>query len=257
MMQRVALVTGPANLLAQAFAGALADAGHAIMLNEPDPENAAPLVQALGERAGRACANHAADPRDGEAMMGLVEATVAQLGSIDVLVNAAALQHVAPLESFPLDRWADIVAVNLGATFHTTRAALPHMRANGFGRIINQASVHGLVASENKSAYVATKHGMVGLTKVTALETAGSGITCNAVCPGFTGTESTKQQARDLAAERGISEADASDLLLSKQPSKRWIPVEDLGKICAFLASDAAAEITGACLPVDGGWSSQ
>ena len=256
-MARTALVTGPANLLAQAFAEALAADGHTIMLNEPDATKAEPLFARLTEIGAPDAANKSADPRDGEAMAGLVEAVVARWGRIDVVVNAAALQHVAPLESFPPERFEEIVAVNLGATFRTTRAAVPHMRAQGFGRIINQASVHGLVASAEKSAYVASKHGIVGLTKTTALETAGFGITCNAVCPGFTGTESTQQQARDLAAAEGISLDDANARLLSKQPSGQWIPVADLGRIAAFLASDAAAHITGACLPVDGGWTAQ
>lgn len=256
-MARTALVTGPANLLAQAFAEALAADGHRLMLNEPDATKAEPLLARLGDLGAPDAANKSADPRDGEAMAGLVEAVVARWGRIDVVVNAAALQHVAPLEDFPPERFAEIVAVNLGAAFHTTRAALPYMRAQAFGRIVNQASVHGLVASAQKSAYVASKHGLVGLTKTTALETAGSGITCNAVCPGFTGTESTQQQARDLAEGAGISLDEANARLLSKQPSGQWIPVADLGRICAFLASDAAAHVTGACLPVDGGWTAQ
>ena len=256
-MARTALVTGPANLLAQAFAAGLAAKGHSIMLNEPDPATAEPVLERLKTLGAPDVANKEADPREGPAMMGLVDAVLTRWGRIDVLVNAAALQHVAPLESFPPETFSEIVAVNLGAAFHTTRVALPSMRKNGFGRIINQASVHGLVASEHKSAYVASKHGMVGLTKVTALETAGSGITCNAICPGFTGTESTQQQAKDLARERGLSFEEASAMLLAKQPSKQWVPVEDLGEICAFLASDAAAHITGACLPVEGGWTAQ
>ena len=256
-MARTALVTGPANLLAQAFAEALAADGHRLMLNEPDATKAEPLLARLAEIGAPDAANKSADPRDGEAMAGLVEAVVARWGRIDVVVSAAALQHVAPLEDFPPERFAEIVAVNLGAAFHTTRAALPYMRAQAFGRIVNQASVHGLVASAHKSAYVASKHGLVGLTKTTALETAGAGITCNAICPGFTGTESTQAQARDLAEAAGISLDEANARLLSKQPSGQWIPVADLGRICAFLASDAAAHITGACLPVDGGWTAQ
>jgi 3-hydroxybutyrate dehydrogenase len=256
-MARTALVTGPVNLLAQAFAEALAADGHRVMLNEPDAGKVEPMLARLVELGAPEAANEAADPRDGEAMAGLVEAVVARWQRIDVVVNAAALQHVAPLEAFPPERFAEIVAVNLGAAFHTTRTALPYMRARRFGRIVNQASVHGLVASARKSAYVASKHGLVGLTKTTALETAGSGITCNAICPGFTGTESTQQQARDLAAAEGVSLEEANARLLAKQPSGQWIPVADLGRICAFLASDAAAHVTGACLPVDGGWSAQ
>jgi len=256
-MARTALVTGPANLLAQAFAEALAGDGHRVMLNEPDAATAEPILARLRDLGAPDAANKSADPRDGEAMTGLVDAVAARWERIDVLVNAAALQHVAPLDEFPVARWTEILAVNLGAAFHTTRAALPAMRRHGFGRIINQASVHGLVASAHKSAYVASKHGLVGLTKTTALETAGSGITCNAICPGFTGTVSTQAQARQLAAAEGISLDEASARLLAKQPSGQWIPVADLGRICAFLASDAAAHVTGACLPVDGGWTAQ
>jgi 3-hydroxybutyrate dehydrogenase len=255
---RVALVTGSANKLALAFAEALASEGCAVMLGDPDRDGkVAPALDRLRRLSGAGAANHPADPRDGAAMAALVEATVAAFGSIDILVNAAARQFVAPLESFPTEEFDAIVASNLGAAFHATRAALPHMRARGWGRIINQASVHGLVASAGKAAYVAAKHAMVGLTKVVALETAGSGITCNAICPGFTGTESTQQQAADLAHERGITVEAATRLLLAKQPSGQWIPVESLGALVVFLCSDAAAQMTGATLPMEGGWTAQ
>jgi 3-hydroxybutyrate dehydrogenase len=255
---RAALITGSANKLAVAFAEALAAEGYAIMLNDPDAGSAIePVLEKLRTLSGANAANHAADPRDGAAMAATVEATVERLGSIDVLVNAAAQQHVAPIEDIPTDLFDAIVATNLGAAFHATRAALPHMRRRGWGRIINQASVHGLVASAGKAAYVAAKHGMVGLTKVTALETAGSGITCNAICPGFTGTESTMQQAADIARERGISVEEGARILLDKQPSGQWVPVESLGALVVFLCSEAAAQMTGATIPVEGGWTAQ
>jgi 3-hydroxybutyrate dehydrogenase len=255
MNGRAALITGSANKLALAFAEALAAEGFSVMLN--DPGNVEPILERLRTLSKADAANHPADPRDGAAMVATVEATVARFGSVDVLVNAAAQQHVAPIEEFPPEVFDSIVATNLGAAFHATRAALPHMRARGWGRIINQASVHGLVASAGKSAYVAAKHAMVGLTKVTALETAGSGITCNAICPGFTGTESTMQQASDIAAERGISLEEGAKILLDKQPSGQWVPVEALGALVVFLCSDAAAQMTGATLPVEGGWTAQ
>jgi 3-hydroxybutyrate dehydrogenase len=252
---RAALITGAANKLAVAIAEALAAEGFSVMLNDPGPGSVEPVLQRL--RALSDADNHSADPRDGAAMAATVEATVARFGAIDVLVNAAAQQHVAPIEDFPPDIFDSIVATNLGAAFHATRAALPHMRARGWGRIVNQASVHGLVASAGKSAYVAAKHAMVGLTKVTALETAGSGITCNAICPGFTGTESTMQQAADIARERGISVEEAARILLDRQPSGQWVPVESLGALVVFLCSDAAAQMTGATLPIEGGWTAQ
>ena len=254
MNGRAALITGGANKLAVAFAEALAAEGYAIMLNDPGAD-VQPVLERL--RAHGEADNHPADPRDGAAMAATVEATVARFGSIDVLVNAAAQQYVAPIEDVPGEVFDGIVATNLGATFYATQAALPHMRKNGWGRIINQASVHGLVASAGKAAYVASKHGIVGLTKVTALETAGSGITCNAICPGFTGTESTMQQAADIAAQRGISLEEGAKILLDKQPSGQWVPVESLGALVVFLCSDAAAQITGATLPIEGGWTAQ
>jgi 3-hydroxybutyrate dehydrogenase len=253
MTGRAALITGGANKLAVAIAEALAAEGYAIMLN--DPTDVQPVLERL--RALSAAENHGADPRDGAAMAATVEATVQRFGRIDVLVNAAAQQYVAPIEEVPGAVFDAIVATNLGATFYATQAALPHMRAQGWGRIINQASVHGLVASAGKAAYVASKHGIVGLTKVTALETAGSGITCNAICPGFTGTESTMQQAADIAAERGISLEEGAKILLDKQPSGQWVPVESLGALVVFLCSDAAAQMTGATLPIEGGWTAQ
>lgn len=254
---RTALITGGANKLAVAFAEALAVEGYGIMLNDPKPGDAVDSVLADLRALSVEAANHPADPRDGTAMAATVEATVARFGSIDVLVNAAAQQYVAPIEEVPGEVFDAVVATNLGATFYATRAALPHMRKRGWGRIINQASVHGLVASAGKAAYVASKHGIVGLTKVTALETAGSGITCNAICPGFTGTESTMQQAADIAAQRGISLEEGAKVLLDKQPSGQWVPVESLGALVVFLCSDAAAQMTGATLPIEGGWTAQ
>jgi 3-hydroxybutyrate dehydrogenase len=255
---RNALITGAANKLAVAFAESLAKTGYGIMMSDPDASSAMDtLVDKLQTASQRPCANHPADPTDGAGMAELVEATVRSLGSVDVLINAAAKQYVAPLEQVPDSVWHEILATNLTAAFYTTRAALPHMRKRGWGRIINQASVHGLVASPNKAAYVASKHGMMGLTKVTALETAGSGITCNAICPGFTGTESTMQQAEDIAREQNQSLEEATKVLLARQPSGQWVSVEGLGALVVFICSNAADQMTGVSLPVEGGWTAQ
>src|SRR5262249_15111752 len=160
--------------------------------------------------------------------------------------------HTAPVEAFPVERWDQILAVNLSAAFHTTRLAVPGMRAQGWGRIINTASVHGLVASVHKAAYVVAKHGLVGLTRVVALETAGSGVTCNSVCPGWVHTALIEPQALGVGLEEG-----ARGLLAEKQPSRQFVTVEQIGAVVVFLCSDAAAQITGVALPVDGGWTAQ
>jgi 3-hydroxybutyrate dehydrogenase len=186
----------------------------------------------------------------------MIAATVAQSDRLDILVNNAGIQHVAPLEQFPVDKWDQILAINLTSAFHTTRLALPAMRQNGFGRIINVASAHGLVGSPFKAAYVAAKHGIVGLTKVTALETAEDGITCNAVCPGYVYTPLVEAQIDGQAKAHGISRDQViRDVLLAQQPNKRFATVEELGALAVFLSTDAAASITGIALPVDGGWT--
>jgi 3-hydroxybutyrate dehydrogenase len=186
----------------------------------------------------------------------MIDMTMAAFGQLDIVVNNAGIQFVAPLQEFPTAKWDAILAINLSSAFHTTRLALPRMLANKWGRIINIASAHGLVASPFKSAYVAAKHGIVGLTKVTALETAESGITCNAICPGYVHTPLVEAQidgqakAHDIPREQVIR-----DVLLAQQPNKRFATVEELGALTVFLASAASASITGVALPVDGGWT--
>jgi 3-hydroxybutyrate dehydrogenase len=180
----------------------------------------------------------------------------ANFGRLDILVNNAGIQHVAPLDQFLVEKWSQILAVNLSSAFHTTRLALPAMRKQKFGRIINVASAHGLVASPFKAAYVAAKHGIVGLTKVTALETAEEGITCNAICPGYVYTPLVEAQIDGQAKVHGISRDQViRDVLLAQQPNKRFATVGEIGALTVFLASDAAASITGTALPVDGGWT--
>jgi 3-hydroxybutyrate dehydrogenase len=186
----------------------------------------------------------------------MIAKTLSEFGRLDILVNNAGIQHVAPIEQFPVEKWDLILAINLSSAFHTTRLALPHMRKNRWGRIINIASAHGLVGSPFKAAYVAAKHGIVGLTKVVALETAEEGITCNAICPGYVFTPLVETQidnqakAHNLPRERVVRE-----VLLAQQPNKRFATVEEMGAIAVFFAGDAAASITGIALPADGGWT--
>jgi 3-hydroxybutyrate dehydrogenase len=181
-----------------------------------------------------------------------------RLGSVDILVNNAGIQFVAPIHEFPVDRWNAIIAINLSSAFNTIRAALPGMLQRKWGRLVNTASTHGLVASANKVAYVAAKHGIVGLTKVVALETATTGITCNAICPGWVLTPLVQKQIDDRAAREGISQDVAKhNLLAEKQPSLRFTTVENIGSLAVYLCSDAAQNITGASIPVDGGWTAQ
>jgi 3-hydroxybutyrate dehydrogenase len=193
-----------------------------------------------------------------EECVDLIKHAESRLGRADILVNNAGIQHVAPVESFPVDRWDALIAVNLSSAFHTMSTAVPMMRQHGWGRVINIASVHGLVASVRKSAYVAAKHGLVGLTKVVALETAGQGITCNAICPGWVHTALVQRQIEARAAAEGVDlEQAKKDLLLEKQPSGSFTTIEQIGALAVFLCSEAASNLTGACIPVDGGWLAQ
>ncbi|MFZ1428841.1 MAG: 3-hydroxybutyrate dehydrogenase, partial [Geminicoccaceae bacterium] len=186
----------------------------------------------------------------------LVAAAIGRLGWVDILVNNAGIQHVAPIEAFPPARWDAILAINLSSAFHAMRAAIPGMKARGWGRIVNIASAHGLVASPFKSAYVAAKHGMVGLTKVAAIELAEAGVTCNTICPGYVLTPLVEKQIDDQARSHGVPrEQVVRDVLLANQPNKRFATVEELGALTVFLCTEAAASITGAALPVDGGWT--
>jgi len=190
-----------------------------------------------------------------EVMMAKV---LAEFGTIDILVNNAGIQFVAPIDEFPVDKWNAIIAINLSASFHTVRLALPKMKAKKWGRIINIASAHALVASPFKSAYVAAKHGIAGLTKTVALEAAEHGITMNAICPGYVWTPLVQQQIPDTAKARGITEDQViNDVLLHAQPTKKFVQIDEVAAFAVFLASDAAASITGAILPIDGGWTAQ
>jgi 3-hydroxybutyrate dehydrogenase len=250
---KVALVTGSTSGIGLGIARALAAEGAQIMLNGFG--DAAEIDRLRAELKAR---YHAADMAKPAEVRRLVEETAAQLGAIDILVNNAGIQHVAPVEEFPDERWDAVIAINLSASFHAIKAALPHMRKRGWGRIINIASAHGLVASANKAAYVTAKHGLVGLTKVVALETATTGITCNAICPGWVLTPLVQKQIDDLARREKLSGDEAKRRLLAeKQPSGEFATPAEIGGLAVFLCSDAASQIRGASLSIDGGWTAQ
>jgi 3-hydroxybutyrate dehydrogenase len=254
---KVSLVTGSTSGIGLGIARALAEAGSAVVLNGFG--NATEITRTKEQIEADFEVNvsySAADMTVPEAIAEMIAATIAGHGRLDVLVNNAGIQYVAPLDQFPVEKWDAILSINLSSAFHTTRLALPAMRQNKFGRIINIASAHGLVGSPFKAAYVAAKHGIVGLTKVAALETAEDGITCNAICPGYVYTPLVEAQIDSQARAHGISrEKVVHDVLLAQQPNKHFASVEELGALTVFLASDAAASITGAALPVDGGWT--
>ena len=254
-----AVVTGSTRGIGLGIAQVLAAEGCNLVLNGlGDPAEIEANRSALQQRHDVQVIFHGADLGRPAQIRELIEAAVKHFGGIDILVNNAGIQHTAPIEEFPLEKWDEIMAVNLSAAFHAIHHALPHMKRQAWGRIINTASVHGLVASANKAAYVAAKHGLVGLTKVVALETAGSGITCNAICPGWTRTELIEPQIAARAAQLGVDlQTGARDLLSEKQPSKQFVTVEQIGQLVVFLCSDAASQITGVALPVDGGWTAQ
>jgi 3-hydroxybutyrate dehydrogenase len=254
---KVSLVTGSTSGIGLGIARALAEAGSAVVLNGFGiAAEIAKTRDRIKADFGVEVSYSAADMTSREAIAEMIAGTVASHGQLDILVNNAGIQHVAPLDQFPVEKWDAILSINLSSAFHTTRLALPAMRQNKFGRIINIASAHGLVASPFKAAYVAAKHGIVGLTKVAALETAEDGITCNAICPGYVYTPLVEAQIDGQAKAHGISrEQVIHDVLLAQQPNKRFATVEELGALTVFLASDAAASITGIALPVDGGWT--
>jgi len=254
---KVSLVTGSTSGIGLGIARALAAAGSEIVLNGfGKPDEVADVQAKITSDYKVRVSYSPADMSKPAAIREMIEKTLQSSGRLDILVNNAGIQHVAPLQDFPIEKWDAILAINLSSAFHTTRLALPSMLENKWGRIINIASAHGLVASPFKSAYVAAKHGIVGLTKVTALETAEQGITCNAVCPGYVYTPLVETQIEGQAKAHGIPrEQVIRDVLLAQQPNKRFATVEELGALAVFLASEAAASITGAALPVDGGWT--
>jgi 3-hydroxybutyrate dehydrogenase len=256
---RVAIITGSTSGIGLGIARALAEAGADIVLNGlGDLGQIETTRSELASATGVRVNYNGANLLDGVDAAALVTETIDEFGKIDILVNNAGIQHVSPVEDFPVDKWNAIQALNLSASFHTTRVAFGAMKAAGWGRIINLASVHGLIASPYKSAYVAAKHGILGLTKTVGLEGAQFGVTCNAICPGYVWTPLVEGQIEDTAKARGITRDDViNNVLLAAQPTKRFVTVEELGAVSVFLCSESARSITGVALPVDGGWTSQ
>jgi 3-hydroxybutyrate dehydrogenase len=256
---KTAIVTGSTSGIGLGVARALAAAGARIMLNGFGDADAIETLRTGMEREfGVTVAYNGADMARPEQIHAMVGCARDQLGGVDILVNNAGIQHTSPIESFPAERWDAILAINLSSAFHAIQAALPGMRAGNWGRIINIASVHGLVASVDKSAYVAAKHGLVGLTKAVALETAKTGVTCNAICPGWVLTPLVQKQIDARALRDGLTGDQARSALLGeKQPSGEFATPEQIGAICAFLCSPAAAQMRGSALAVDGAWLAQ
>ncbi|HSE76671.1 MAG TPA: 3-hydroxybutyrate dehydrogenase [Alphaproteobacteria bacterium] len=254
-----AIVTGSTSGIGLGIARALAGQGANIMLNGFGEATAIDkLRNELASRHRVKVAYSGADMSKPSDVAGLVAEATRELGAVDILVNNAGIQHTAPIEEFPPERWDAIIAINLSSAFHAIRAALPQMRARDWGRIVNVASAHGLVASAQKAAYVAAKHGLVGLTKVVALETATTAITCNAICPGWVLTPLVQKQIDALAVNEKLSPEGAKMRLLGeKQPSQEFVTPGQIGDLAVFLCSPAAAQMRGASLVIDGGWTSQ
>jgi 3-hydroxybutyrate dehydrogenase len=254
---KTAIVTGSTSGIGLGIARALAQRGANLVLNGFGDANEIGIVRAaLAAEHDVEIVFNGADMSKPEMVGRMIEGAAAHFGRVDILVNNAGIQHVAPIEEFPVAKWDAILAINLSAAFHTTRAVFAGMKARHWGRIVNIASAHALVASPYKSAYVAAKHGVLGLTKATALEGAEHGITCNAVCPGYVWTPLVEKQIDDQARSHGIArEQVIRDVLLVNQPTKKFATVEEIGALTAFLCTDAAASITGTALPVDGGWT--
>jgi len=256
-MRKVVLITGSTSGIGKSIAIAFADAGYDIMfhgLEKDGPEIAEKIGEEYSVKTGFSNANL----KDHEAINNLIEEAIKEFGKIDILINNAGIQYVSKVEEFPLDKWNDIIAINLTSAFVASRAVWPSMKKNEFGRIINVSSVHGIRASEYKSAYVSAKHGIIGLTKVLGLEGAGDNITCNAICPGYVKTPLVEGQIKDQAKAHGLSEEEVvKQVMLKKQAVKEFIPEKKIAELALFLAKEDSSAITGSAYVLDGGWSAQ
>lgn len=254
---KTAIVTGSTSGIGQGMALALAQAGCNVMLNGLGDAATIEAERAKMERdTDSKILFNGADMTKPDQIEAMIKETKSKFGSVDIIVNNAGVQHVAPIDEFPPEKWDQIIAINLTSAFHMTRIALPFMKQAGWGRVVNLASAHALVASPYKSAYVAAKHGIAGMTKSVALEVAQANITVNAICPGYVKTPLVDKQIGDQAKARGISEEDVvKNVILGAQPTKQFTTVEDVGALCVFLCGDAAKNITGAIIPIDGGWT--
>jgi 3-hydroxybutyrate dehydrogenase len=254
---KTAIVTGSTSGIGLGIAQELARAGANVMLNGfGDAAAIEETRSSLGRQHNVGVAYHPADMAQPDEIAAMIEDARDQFGNVDILINNAGIQHVAPVDDFPIEKWNAILAINLSSAFHTIRVCVPGMKQRRWGRIINVASAHALVASPFKSAYVAAKHGVLGLTRTVALELAEHGITANAICPGYVMTPLVQKQIPEQAKARGISEdAVVRDVLLAAQPTKRFVEVSEVAALAVFLASDGASSITGTALPIDGGWT--
>lgn len=257
--RRTAVVTGSSSGIGLGIARGLAGAGMNVVMNGIEPEAEIESERAaIAERFGVDVVYDRANLMQPEGARELIDGAIGRFGGVDVLVNNAGIQFVSPVDEFPDDKWQAIINLDLSAAFYTIKQALPGMRERGWGRIINIASAHGLVASPFKSAYVAAKHGLLGLTKTVALETAEQGITVNAICPGYVWTPLVEKQIPDTAKARGITEEEVKrDVMLKAQPTKRFAAIEEIAALAVFLCGDGAVSMTGTALPVDGGWVAQ
>ena len=255
---KTALITGSTSGIGQGIAEIMAKNGYNIVLNGFGDIDTIKALQGQLETNGIRTSYSDADMSKPEQIRQMVDETITKFGSIDLLVNNAGIQHVDNIENFPDEKWDAVIAINMSSSFHTIKATIPHMQKQGSGRVVNIASAHGLVASAKKAAYVAAKHGIVGLTKVVALENAESNITCNAICPGWVLTPLVQKQIDAIAANENISIKEAEIKLLSeKQPAKKFVQVHQIGNMVKYLCSDDASTITGSSISIDGGWTAK